>query len=159
MYVSVNTRVRATAKTVVGDAEIQHQRHRTRHNREITSQFDVPTSPTPAPSHLLRFHFVGCAKEVSNLMNRPVVSPLGNRVCGTSAEVVPECINLKLPAAASRWWWLRQGRYISTNTRGKKCLPETSRPGLIPAMRPDLPQSTHGFKPKETSGGIHLLRF
>jgi hypothetical protein len=48
------------------------------------ARFDVPTSLTPVPSHLLRFHFVGCAKEVSNLINRPVVSPLGTRVGGTS---------------------------------------------------------------------------
>jgi hypothetical protein len=65
--------------------------------RELASQLDVPTSLTPTPSHLLRFHFVGCAKEVSNLINHPVVSL-------TSAEVVPNCIDLKLPATASREW-------------------------------------------------------
>jgi hypothetical protein len=84
----------------MGDAKVQHQRHRTRHIREITSQFDVPTSLTPAASHLLRFHFVDCAEEVSKLINRPVVSLLG--VVGTSAEVDPQRINLKLPATASR---------------------------------------------------------
>ncbi len=72
----------------MGDAEIQHQRPRTRRIREVTSQLDVPTSLTPAPSHLLRFHFVCCAKEVSDLINLPVVSLLGTRVGGTSAEVV-----------------------------------------------------------------------
>ena len=81
--------VRATAKTVVGDAEIHHQRHRTRHIREVTRQLDVPTSLTPVPSHLMCFHFVVCAKEVRNLINHPVVILLGTRVCGTSAEVVP----------------------------------------------------------------------
>ena len=70
--------------------------------REVTSQLNVPTSLTPAPCHLLRFHFVGCAKEVSNLINRPVLSLLGTRVGGTSAEVVPQSIDLKLPATSSR---------------------------------------------------------
>ncbi len=36
-------------------------------------------------------------KKVSNLINRPVVSLLDTRVGGTSAEVVPKCIDLKLP--------------------------------------------------------------
>jgi hypothetical protein len=84
------------------NAEVQHQRHRTRHIREVTSQFDIPTSPTPASSHLLRFHFVFCAEKVSDLINRPVVSLLGTRVGGTSAEVVPQSIDLKLPATSSR---------------------------------------------------------
>ena len=86
----------------MGDAEVQHQRHRTRLILEITSPFDAPTSLAPVLSHLLCFYFVGCAKGVSNSINRPVVSLLGTQVGGTSAEVVPERINLKLPAAASR---------------------------------------------------------
>jgi hypothetical protein len=72
--------------------------------REVTSQFDVPTSMTPVPIHLLHFHFVGCAKKVNNLMNRPVVSPLGTVVGGTSAEMVPQWINLKLPGTGDREW-------------------------------------------------------
>ncbi len=38
---------------------------------EVTSQLDVPTSLTPA--HLLCFHFMGCEKEVSDLIKRPVM--------------------------------------------------------------------------------------
>ena len=85
---------------------VQYQRHRTRHIHEITSQFDVPTSLTPALSHLLRLHFVGCVKEVSSSINRPVVNLLGTRVVGTSVEVVPdsEYINLKLPVSSSQEW-------------------------------------------------------
>ena len=74
MQVSVNTRVRVTSKSVVGDVEIHRQSHRTRLILEVTNQFNVPTSLTPVPSHLLRFYFVGFAKEVSNLINHPVVS-------------------------------------------------------------------------------------
>jgi transcriptional regulator with AAA-type ATPase domain len=78
----------------MGDAEVQYQRHRARLIREAASQLNIPTSLTPALSHLLRFHFVGCVKEVRNLINRPVV--------GTSAEMVPTRFDLKLPATASR---------------------------------------------------------
>ena len=66
---SINTRVRATSESVVVDVEIQDQRYRTRHIQEVTSQLDVPTSVTPVPSHLLRFYFMGCAKEVSDLIS------------------------------------------------------------------------------------------
>ena len=86
----------------MGDAKVQHRRHRTRHIREVPSQLDVPTMLTPASSQLLRFHFVCCAEKVSDLTNRPVVSLLGTRVGGTSSEVVPKRIDLKLPATASR---------------------------------------------------------
>jgi hypothetical protein len=86
----------------VSDAEIQHQRHRTRRIRKVTSQLNIPTSLIPAANHLMRFHFVGFAKEVSDLIDRPVVSLLGTRVNGTSAEMVPRWINLKLPATTSR---------------------------------------------------------
>ncbi len=40
---------------------------------------------TPAPNHLLCFQFVGCVKEVNNLITRSVVNTSGR----TSAEVVP----------------------------------------------------------------------
>ena len=86
---SINTRVRATSKSFVGGAEIQQERHRTRCILEVTSQLDVPTSLTPAPSHPLRFHFVCCEKQDSDFINRPFVNLLGTRVSGTSAEVVP----------------------------------------------------------------------
>ncbi len=65
----VNTRVRSTPESVVGDEDIQDQRR----IRDVTSQLDVPTSLTPAPIHVLCFYFVGCVKEVSNLINHPVV--------------------------------------------------------------------------------------
>ena len=73
---SINTRVRAVSESDVGDVEIHHQRHRTRLILEVTSPLDVPTSLTPVPNHLFRFYFVGCVKEVSNLINSPVVSLL-----------------------------------------------------------------------------------
>jgi hypothetical protein len=36
------------------------------------------------------------------MINRPVVSLLDTRVDGTRAEVVPKCMNLKLPEATNR---------------------------------------------------------
>jgi hypothetical protein len=62
--VSINTRVRTTSPTLIWDTQVKHQRHRTRLIREITSQFDVPTSLTPVPRHLLCSHFVGCERSV-----------------------------------------------------------------------------------------------
>jgi hypothetical protein len=59
------------------------------------------TSLTSTPSHLLCFHFVFCVKEVSRLINRPVVLFLDTRVGDTSAEVVPQGVNLKLPVFVS----------------------------------------------------------
>ena len=88
----------------MSDAEVQNQKHRTRHIREITNKFDTPTSLTPALNHLLCFHFVGCAKEVSTLTNHPVVRLLGTRVGGTSTQVFPKSIDLKLPTTANREW-------------------------------------------------------
>jgi hypothetical protein len=73
MQVSIKTRVRATCKSFVEDPEIHHQRHRTRRGiREVTTELDVPTSLTTAPSHLWCSYFVCCVKEVSDLfiMNR-----------------------------------------------------------------------------------------
>ena len=72
----------------MGDVEVQHKSHGTRLVREVTRELNVPTSLTPVPNHLLRFYFVGCAKEVSNLINRPVVSLFGSRVSGAGANVV-----------------------------------------------------------------------
>ena len=155
---AVNTRVRATPESIVGDEDIQHQRHRTRRIREVTSQLNVPTSLTPAPSHLLRFYFVGCAKEVSSLINRPVVSLFGTRVGGTGTNMIAKSINSKLFATTSREWKLHQDRYCCTDTSGKKGLPKASRSCLISVMWSDLPQPTHRLVPKYTSWGILLLR-
>ncbi len=93
MQVSINTRVRATSESVMGDPEVQHQRHRTRLIREVTHDLHVPTSLTPDPTHLLCFYFVGCAKEVSNLINLTVVSFFGSRVSGTGCHMVTERVD------------------------------------------------------------------
>ncbi len=114
----------------------------------------LKTSLTPAPSHLLRFYFVGCAKEVSKLINRPVVSFFGTRVSGTGANMIAESINNKLFATTSQERMLRQCRYCCTDTRGKECLPEASRPCLNSAVWPDLPQPTRGLIPKDPHRGI-----
>jgi hypothetical protein len=123
----------------VGDAEIQHQRHRTLRIREVTSQLDVPASLTPAPCHLLRFYFVGGAKEVSNLINRPVVSLFGSGMGSTGADMIAKNINSKLFATTSREWQLHESWNMCTDTIGKEGLTETSRPDLISAMWPDYP--------------------
>ncbi len=70
--VFIKSRVRGTSETVVGDAEVQDQRHQVRRIRKVGSQLDVPTVLTSAFSHLC-FHakmsrlayFVCCAKKRS----------------------------------------------------------------------------------------------
>ncbi len=72
----VKTRVSATSETVVGDVEIQHQRHRARRVRKVGRQLNIPTMPTPAVSYVSHCHGMCRAEEVSNLVNHPVVYPL-----------------------------------------------------------------------------------
>jgi hypothetical protein len=127
--VSINSRVRATPESVVGDEEVQDQRYRTRRVREVTNQLDVPTSLIPAPNHLLCFYFVGCAKEVSKLINRPVVSLFGTRVSGTGANMITESVNDKLFATTSGERKLHQCRYCCTDTGDQECpVPHGARP-------------------------------
>ena len=80
----------------MGDAEIQHQRHRARRVRKVGRQLDVPTMMTPTFNHLWCFHFLCCAEKVSELNNRPVVSLFGTRVGGTREKVVTKRVYLKL---------------------------------------------------------------
>jgi hypothetical protein len=88
----------------MGDTEVKHQRYRTRWIHQVTSQLDVPTSLTSVPNHLLCFHFVCCPKEVSKMINNPVVNLPDTQVGGTSTEVVPQGVNLKLPGTTDREW-------------------------------------------------------
>ena len=113
---SINTRVRATSESVMVDVEVQHQRHRTLLVREVTRGIDVPTSLTPAPNHLLCLYFVGCGKEVRNLINFPVVSLFDSRVSGTGANMISESVDGKLFATTNRERKLLQCRYCYTNT-------------------------------------------
>ncbi len=146
---SINTRVRATSKSVMGDTEVQHQRHRACLVREVTRELDVPTSLTPSPNHPFRFYLVGCPEEVCQLINRPVVILFGSRVSSTGCHMVAESVDRELFTTTGRERKLRQCRYRCTNTRGEERLPETNRPGLISAIRPDLSQSTHGLIPED----------
>ncbi len=98
---SVKTRVRATSETIVGDAEIQHQRQRVHHVRKVDRQFNIPTISTPAFSYVLCLDFMCCVEKVSQLLNHQV-SLFGTRMHGTSTEMVSHRIQMKLPATTSR---------------------------------------------------------
>jgi len=98
---------------------------------------------TPAFNHLLRFNFVRCSEMVSKLIKRIVVSLLGTRVCGTSTEMMRLVSN---------------DRDLGAHGHGKESLPETSRPGFISTVRPDVFQTTHRLEEEDTLGGIHFLR-
>ena len=124
----------------MGVAEVRHQRHRARRVREVTRELDVPTSLTPAPNHLLHFYFVGCAKEVSNLINLPVMILFGSRVRSTSVNVVVKRVYGELFETTGRERKLRQCRYCCTNTRGEESLSEDNKQGalwmlVVPTMR------------------------
>ena len=151
MSVSINTRVRATSESVMGDAEVQHQRHRARLVREVTRELDVPTSLTPAPNHPLRLSPVGCPKEVRQLLNRPVVSLFGSRVSSTGCHMVAKSVNVEPFATTGRERKLRQCRYCCNNTRGEESLPEASRPGLISKKISPI-QQTWGSPSKKKPG-------
>ena len=47
---------------------------------------------------------------------------------------------------------------MCTDTSGKEGLPETSRPGLIPAMWPDHSEESQWFAPQDPLCDIHCLR-
>ena len=99
---SVKTRVRAASETVVGDAEIQHQRHRARRVRKVGRQLNIPTMSTPAFSNVFRLGVICGTEKVSQLLNRPVMNLFDTRMNGTSIEMVSHLIQLKLPATTSR---------------------------------------------------------
>ncbi len=66
---SIQIKVRSTFKTVTGDTEIEHQRHRTRHIHQVSRQLNIPTIPTPAFSQVLCFHCMCCVEKVNKLIN------------------------------------------------------------------------------------------
>jgi hypothetical protein len=67
--VVVKTRVRATSETVVGDAEVKHQRYRTHRVRKVGHQLDIPTMSTPAFSNVLSLGVMCGTEKVSQLLN------------------------------------------------------------------------------------------
>ena len=81
-----------------------------------------------------------CAKQVSKLLDCPIVSLFGSGMGSTGANMIAKHIQIRLFATTSRECQLRESWDMCTDTSGKEGLPETSRPGLIPAMRPDYPE-------------------
>ena len=148
---SINTRVRASAKTVVCDVEIQHQRDWSRRIREVSSQLDVPTLLTPTSSHLLFSLCVLCGTDPrfgQPPSRESSYHPSGWYKCRGGHQEHPVGTfcnhNPRTP--------IRNNRDLDTHGRGKECLSETSRPGLISTMRSDLPQPTHRLEKKDTFG-------
>ncbi len=93
--------VRVTSETVVGDVEVQDQRHRARRVRKTGRQLNIPTMSTPAVSNVLRLGVMCGTEKVRQLINHPVMSLFGTRMSGTSTEMVSHRIQLKLPATTS----------------------------------------------------------
>jgi hypothetical protein len=77
---------------------------------------------------------------------------------GTSTEMITQCIYLKISATTNRKRLLCNHWDLSAHRRGEKRLPETSRPGLISTVRPNLPQPTHRLEEENTLRSILFLR-
>jgi hypothetical protein len=79
------------------DAQVKNQGNRPRSVSQVGG-----TPLTPALSRLLCLYFVGCAKQVSKLLNCPVMGLLGSRMGGTGAHMFRKSIKMKLLATTSR---------------------------------------------------------
>ena len=97
---------------------------------------------TPAFSHLLCLYPMCCAKYVSELLDCPIVSLFGCGMGSTVADMITKNITSELSATTSREWQLRESWDMGTDTSGKEGLPETSTPGLIPALRSNHPEKS-----------------
>ena len=69
----VKTRVRVTSETVVGDTEVQHQRHRVHRVRKVVRQLDT-TMSTPTFCNVLSLGVMCGAEKVRQFLNHPVMS-------------------------------------------------------------------------------------
>ncbi len=155
---SVKTRVRSTSETVVGDEEIQHQRHRARRIRNVDRQINIPTMSTSVFSYVLHVDFKCCVEKVSQFLNRPVMRLFVTRMRGTSTEMVSHRIHLKLPPTTRRLWFFSDDRDLGGHGHDKESLSETTRPVFISPVRSDLSQPTHRLKEQDTLGGILFLK-
>ncbi len=85
------------------------------------------------------------------------MSLFGSGMGSTGANMIAKNITGKLFATTSREWQLCQCEYLSTDTSAKG-LSETSRPGLIPAMRSNYPEKIQRSIPQNPLWGILFLR-
>ncbi len=88
MLLTVKTRVRTTSETVVGDVEVHHQRYRSRRNRKVCFQLDIPTMSTPTFSNVLSLGVMCGVEKVNQLLNHPVMSLFDTRRSGTSTFIL-----------------------------------------------------------------------
>ena len=153
----IKTRVRGTSPALVFDTQVQHQWHRSRNIRQVGSQLDVATSLIPALNHLLSLYPMWCVKQVSELLDCPMVSLFGSGMDSTGANMIVKNITDRLFATTSREWQLCQSGYLCIDTSGKEGLSETSRPGLIPAMRSNHPEKTQRIIPQDPPRGAYCL--
>ena len=88
-----------------------------------------------------------CAKQVSELLNCPIVSLFGSGMDSTGVNVIVKHIQNRLFATTRRECQFHENWDMYTDTSGEG-LTETSRPGLIPVMRPDHPEKPSWFVPQ-----------
>jgi hypothetical protein len=100
---SIKKRVRTTPPTLVGDAEVEDQGHRTRNINQVGCELNVFTPLTPAPGHLLSLYlFCRGTEEILELLDSPIVSLLDSRVIPGSGDMVTGGVKDELLASAGR---------------------------------------------------------
>jgi hypothetical protein len=68
MHMVIKKRVRATPPTLVGDAQVGDQGHRSHSISNVGGELNVYTPLTPAPGNLMCLYFVCCVKRVSGVV-------------------------------------------------------------------------------------------
>ncbi len=67
----------------------------------------------------------------------------------TDTEMVSHHIQMKLPATTRHYRFFSDDRDLGTHGHGKESLTETSTPGFISTVSPDLSQPTHRLKEED----------
>ena len=97
---AIKKRVRATPPTLVRDAQVEDQGHRPRSISQVGCELNVSTP----------------LKQVSNLLNRPVMSLLGSRMGGTRANMITKVIKSQF-FGTSRWRQCRDSGDLRTHSK------------------------------------------
>jgi hypothetical protein len=97
---AIKNRVRAASPTLMCDAQVENQGNRPRSVSQVGGKRNVSTPLTPAYSHLLCLYFVGCAKKVSEVLNRPVIGLQSSYAFARSSasSALP-----RTPSCGQRW--------------------------------------------------------
>jgi hypothetical protein len=88
----------------VHHTEVYDEVERSLNVSEISLQLDVSTPLTPAPGHLLCLYLgqPGCVKQISDLLNHPIMVLLGTRMSSARVDMITKVIKGKLFVSTCR---------------------------------------------------------